>query len=224
MLSRLLAESKVDTFARTITSKVLNLIIQRIGKLNAQKRLVIGIRNLDPNREEFTLKLTVTLKRKPADRVNVAGSWIPALDVLEVNVFLETQDGLFHRTLLQRLQHLLYDTVRHEVEHSTQEKPADMYVDSASDDEESVWQDPQAIEGYFLSDEEVPAFVAGLYHQAKRARRPFFQVMDEKLAAYKAVAQHHGAVDADELDTIFRRVRRVWTQYAVQRFPKAVVS
>ena len=222
---RLLVESRIDTFARTITRKIVQLIIQRIEKLDAKKRITIVIKNLDPAHEDFNLKLTVTLKQRGDNRVNVAGSWTPALDELDVNVFFETRNGLFDKTLLSGLQQKLYDTVRHEVEHSAQEKPANMYSDEEEDEDEgALWRDLTRLQDYFLSDREIPAFVAGLYHQAKRTRRPFINVLDDKLAAYERVAVHYNAKNSRKVRRLFQKIRGEWVAYAERRFPNAIVK
>lgn len=227
VIKQLLVESRVDTFARLVTRKIVQIIIDRIEKLDAKKRLIVNIKNLNSQYEEFDLKLTVTLKQRDTNRVNVAGSWTPALNELDVNVFFETESGLFDKTLLSQMQHRLYDTVRHEVEHSMQEKPANMYSDEDDDEDlspESLWRDLSWIENYFLSDREISAFVSGLYHQAKRMRRPFIDVMDEKLNAYKKVAVHYNKGDSVKLQNLFRTVRDVWLSYAEQRFPQAIIQ
>lgn len=228
IIRRLYTESSVDSASRQIVKKIVDLINQRIDKLNAKKRITLLIKNLSPTNEAFNLKLTVTLKKRNDKNVYVSGSWVPALDELNINVFLETLDGTYDKTLTSDLYAKLLETVRHEVEHSNQEKPANMFTDEDEDEEESIiWTDINRLQHYFTSEREVSAFVSGLYHQAKRTRRPFIDVMNDKLDAYKRVALHYhdeDVVSQMRIKFMFDRIRNAWTEYAKKRFPKAVTQ
>jgi len=227
-INTLLRESKVDSFARTVVRSVVNTVVSRIDKINDRKHCIFVLKNLDLNDEDFILRLEITIKKKPGNRVNTSGGWTPAGSMLSLNVYVDSLDWRFNMNMLSALQKSAYDTVRHELEHSHQDIDAydDKSEESDTEDDvspETFWRNIPRVKEYFLSSTEMPAFVSGLYHQAKRTRTPFIQAMDAKLDAYKKVAMHFNKEDP-RLDALFKKIRREWLTYAKARFQKAIVK
>jgi len=94
------------------------------------------------------------------------------------------------------------DTIRHELEHVGQyEFDKDAYPEG------------EDLEGfdYFTAEEEIPAFVQGLYKQAKTRKLPLSQVFDEFLASRSSEI-----TDKEE-----ELIKLIWTDYARQNLPAA---
>jgi len=94
------------------------------------------------------------------------------------------------------------DAIRHELEHVGQyEFDKDAYPEG------------EDLEGfdYFTAEEEIPAFVQGLYKQAKTRKLPLSQVFDEFLADRSAEL-----TDKEE-----ELIKLIWTDYAKQNLPAA---
>lgn len=219
----LIHESRTDSIARIIVKNIVNMISSRLDRINDKKKYACVIRNVWPGRDEFIVRLNVRLKDDIEDQTNVAGHWTPGMNMLTVDVYIDAQFGLIDKRVLSAVQGKAYDTVRHELEHDVQ--PLDVMSveeDKEDDDPSALWSDVVWLQEYFMSKHEVAAYVAGLHHKAKRLRRPFVEVMDEKLNAYKVVAKHYNKVD--DVDAIFKEIRRVWLDYARRRFPDAIVT
>jgi len=94
------------------------------------------------------------------------------------------------------------DAIRHELEHVGQyEFDKDAYPEG---------EDVEGFE-YFTAEEEIPAFVQGLYKQAKTRKLPLSQVFDEFLADRSAEL-----TDKEE-----ELIKLIWTDYARRNLPAA---
>ena len=92
------------------------------------------------------------------------------------------------------------DAIRHELEHVGQyEFDKDAYPGGEN------------LEGfdYYTAEEEIPAFVQGLYKQAKTRKLPLSQIFDEFLADRSAEL-----TDKEE-----ELIKLIWTDYAIQNLP-----
>lgn len=252
----LIVESKVDTFARSMTWNLVRACKSTMDKVNKQGRIkmkyvqswpdflkrkdiystavgkaarfkALGIGSADPGAPtSFTARLSIVLEPKlgEKDDVHMTGAWMPALDVLEVDVFILSTTGVMKPQHLSMIQQKAYEIFRHELEHSVQPDskimPAVLANQELMSAGGSLWKSPRALKNYLLSVGEKEAFVAGLYHAAKRTRRPFVKLLDDKLEMLMRSALKKG-LEATPVRNILAQVRYEWLQFAKERFPKA---
>ena len=257
VLSRLLRESKVDTFARSISQKLMRAAKKSMDKVNKQGHVILKTTLSWPafmKRQDYfstmqgkldrAMSLGVTsglpgtvptirvallfglTKNRNRDQVHMGGSWSPAHDVLTIEAIIDSTTGTMRTDHLSMIQAKAYEVIRHELEHTgqTDEK---LFSGAAANQELSalrnIWQSPQAVRKYYTSEAETEAFVAGIYHRAKRERRPFIKVLDEMIEGIIDSGSKKG-VSIVDLRNIFMEVRYRWIEYAKKRFPKAVVQ
>jgi hypothetical protein len=144
----LLRESKMDTFARKVTQKVINASkkvtdkLNKVGQVNLNMMLpwpkfmkrrdqfstALGKferwRFLGKPTNEDTIKVVLSfqLSRGPRkrDNVDISGSWRQGIDELSLTVHIDSTTGAMKPTLLSMVQDRAYEVVRHELEHATQ--------------------------------------------------------------------------------------------------------
>lgn len=260
VLATLLNESKVDTFARRLTQKVVNAAKKKMDDINKKRFLELTMRIPWPSflkRQDWfsspegrldryhyfgpkapspfgpmEIKVKLSFIVVPANKsrrnhVTMEAGWTPALDTMEINVVIESLTGVLTPQHLSELQIRTYEIVRHELEHASQ--TAEKLMTGVKGNQalagvpREVWTNPETVASYFLSASELEAFVAGMYHEAKRTRRPFIKIVDEKIELMMRMATAHGA-DAVNLRNVFMEIRYKWLEYAKKRFPKAITA
>jgi hypothetical protein len=250
----LLVESKVDTFARSISQKLMRAAKKSMDKINKQGALALNTTLSWPGfmkrkdyfstmlgRMERQLKLGVPYDSKTInvkllfalskagkeDDIGMSGSWSPAHDVLTLEVYVDSTTGVMKPVHLAMMQQKAYEVIRHELEHTTQTDEKLFGGSKAASEmmtvKSNIWQTPQAVRGYFMSEAETEAFVAGIYHKAKRTRQPFVKLVDQMINELINSGARKG-VDIVKLRNIFMEIRYHWLEYAKKRFPKAVVQ
>lgn len=144
-----------------------------------------------------------------------------------------------YATALQDMSDLvsiLKDTLRHELEHSSQETDDLLRVRSRTRGFDPyqgpiIAQDPELPEKmksvsdlrrYYTDKAEIEAFVAGLYKQAKMGKYTFRSVVNARLEAVKRDALRLGATE-HQADRLISHIRDMWFEYTKIRFPGAVI-
>lgn len=113
----------------------------------------------------------------------------------------------------------LKDSLRHELEHSTQSTDMLMKIQKEIPDG-NIWKSYESAKKYYTDEAEVKAHVAGLYKKAKTIRQPLIQVLDEELYYIYQTGLNNG-LSSDELDPLFAEIRELWHYYAISRYPQA---
>lgn len=256
----LLTESKVDTFARRLTQKVVNATKKKMDDINKKRSLILNMKVQWPGflkrKDEFgtpagrlrraqmmngqgpspfgpmeiSLKLAIEVIPRPAlkDDVVMSAAWAPFHDQLIIQVQVVSTTGIVKPQHLSKIQSNCYEVIRHELEHSTQTSEKLVGGMRAGGEMMSgvprqVWSNPKTLGDYFLSEAEIEAFVAGIYHKAKRQRVPFVKALDELIERLMRQTTRYGS-DAVEMRNVLMTVRWKWLDYAKKRFPKAVVQ
>lgn len=252
----LLTESKVDTFARQLTQKVIRAVKKTMDKINKQsgirlkitgewpdfikrqdyfatpagrldKQRVLGIPAGGP--QQVTIQLTVLVQKSKRDKEEVAvqGGWSPTHDMLTIEFFISSNTGTVRPEHLNQIQLKAYEAFRHELEHTGQSDAVLIPAVKAAQGLNSVpggaWSSPKTMEAYLMTEAEIQAFVAGMYHRAKRTRMPFLEVVEETIEHMLNVAASH-KVDVVEMRNVLMGVRYKWLEYAKKRFPNAVTQ
>lgn len=136
---------------------------------------------------EVELKLAVTEDGVEPGKFFIDGSAEADSDFpsLEVNIGIHPDDAKSGR-IFSKIQPVLRDLVRHEIEHlthgkdSASEKPGKrMRGDLAMRDK--IQSDPKLYYKYFLLPKEVDANIHGLYSKAKTLKQPYQKVVDDYL-------------------------------------------
>ncbi len=254
VVATLLRESKIDTFARKLTQKVINVAKKKGADLAATTgRGVYTIKIPWPEvlkrkdgfgsiggriarsqvtREnpyaphELKVKLTIQLIRSEREEIAMDASWSPLTDEMNVRLIVFTSTGLQSKDYTT-IQQKAYEAIRHELEHSTQS--LDDLADASDAGQgmmtspRAAWRDAGTLGAYLLSQAELEAWTAGMYHRAKRTRTPFIKVIDDQVEQLMRQTTKAGG-DAVEMRNILMQVRWKWIEYAKKRFPKAILT
>jgi len=104
-------------------------------------------------------------------------------DSIEVNIAINPKDG---EKIFSKIQPVLRDLVRHEIEHISHDKDSDsskpskiMRGDLAM--RKKINSNPELYYKYFLLPKEVDANIHGLYSKAKTLKQPYQKVVDDYL-------------------------------------------
>lgn len=102
---------------------------------------------------------------------------------IEVHIGIHPSDG---ETIFSKIQPVLRDLVRHEIEHLTHgRKSASAKTSKVLRGDEKmrlkIRQNPELYYKYYLLPKEVDANIQGLYSKAKTLKKPYQQVVDEYL-------------------------------------------
>lgn len=228
VMARLLRESRTDTLARSITTDIVAACRDRMETLNEKGSLKLLLAKPWPTNLNVTgrqapkaLRVVLNLAVRTHDKeaVSLTGSWNPTHETLSVYVTVASPTSTMSSRHLAVIQSRAYNAVRHELEHVTQDQEA---VKAAAPLGRIDWNDEDSILRYFLSPVEVEAYVAGMYHAAKRERVAFVAYADRLIKRLLGVARQSGARTSDVLRTL-ERVRQRWLEYADIRFPKAQI-
>lgn len=110
----------------------------------------------------------------------------------------------------------MIEILRHEIEHRFQKDKS--VIGSFA------WGDSlERAEDYFLHPREIEAWVSGLYKKAKSSRRPFREVLEEKLKAWENMMFLKSDANADVVEALLRKIKNTFIGYAKKRFPNAQI-
>jgi hypothetical protein len=111
------------------------------------------------------------------------------------------------------------DTIRHELEHSSQTTEELMTVQRAVPDR-NIWKSLETAESYYLSDAEVKAWVAGAYMKAKKLKQPASEVMKYTLRSIYATGLSYGHSE-QELEPLMQKLSNQYATYLFSRYRRA---
>lgn len=205
-LKQLLVEGRYDNITTQLSRQIVNAIKsnQAQGEIDfefpATKPISIdGLADL-----EFTpeIKLIYTIKYSKRFKMNfdIYGQADDETIELAITVNPNALPDLY-----SEIVPIIKDAIRHEIEHVAQ----NLLNRPESERFEKIPQDD--FFAYLTAKHEVPAFVRGLYKQAKTRRVPMYQMIDKFLQDYA----HR--LTSDEQS----RVKIIWTDYARKHLPKA---
>lgn len=205
-LKQLLIEGRYDNITTQLSRQIINAIKngQTEGEIDfefpATKPISIdGLPDL-----EFTpeLKLIYTINYRKRFKMNfdiygqADDETIELVMVVNTNALPE---------LYSEIVPTIKDAIRHEMEHVAQ----NLLDRPDSEKYESIPQDD--FFAYLTAKHEVPAFVRGLYKQAKTRRVPLYQIIDKFLQDYA-----HRLKSGEQ-----EKIKTIWTDYARKHLPKA---
>jgi hypothetical protein len=125
--------------------------------------------------------------------------------LIEVRFELDPAD---YPKVLSEVAMQLRDTLRHEIEHTTQSgwnTKSGKYLPSDMALRNKINSGKLPAYQYFILDKEIPAMIQGLYLRAKKSRTPFKQVVDEFLNTWIAT----GYVSIEQRNEILK----TWRSY-----------
>jgi hypothetical protein len=128
----------------------------------------------------------------------------------------------YDNSVLSELIPELKDSLRHELEHSSQ--PTDMLMKVQKKiPEGEVWKSLASAEDYYTSEAEVKAHVAGIYKKIKMLKEPAGEVLDDFLTQIWQTGMARGYSE-QELDPLMRKIRDLWRFYMASRYPQAEID
>ena len=170
-----------------------------------QRRLVATWADLELP-EDFPIK-NVMVYIAPGEKSSAGGRYSRKDDFLGVQAFVK-MDG-DQPDINDMIPHLK-GLIRHELEHSSQDSPNPSGV---------MWNKLDSVLNYFTDPTETPAWVAGIYKQAKTSGLPFSKVVDYYMDKWREMmADYHS--DA-AIQDVLEQIRANWMAEAKRRFPKA---
>jgi hypothetical protein len=128
----------------------------------------------------------------------------------------------FEDNVLGTVHEELSDSVRHELEHSSQDTEELMDCQRKVPDAK-IWDTLGKARSYYLCPAEKKAHVVGFMKRAKQRREPVADVLDEEMLAIYQTGQSSGH-DAEELDALMADIRDEYREYLKTRYPKAEVN
>lgn len=208
-LKYLLIEGRYDDMTTQLSRELIRMIKKKSkrGRIDfdfpVKKRVKIdGLEDLE-FASEISLKYQIEYDDDFVMGFDVYGQADDELIELSLVVNPNKLPGLF-----SEIVPILKDAIRHELEHVAQnnlERP----------DSERYEVTPKGdYYRYFTARHEIPAFVRGLYKQAKTRRYPLDQIIDKFLQDYSHT------MTSQQSD----KVRKIWTDYAKRNLPKAQFS
>lgn len=208
-LIHLLVEGKYDAVTTQLSRELIRAIKKKSKKgkfifnFPVKQRVKIdGLNDLEFN-QEITLKYDIEYDNEFLMGFDVYGQADDEMIELSMVVNYNMLPGLY-----SEIVPILKDAIRHELEHVAQnnlERP----------DSERYESTPKGdYYRYFTARHEIPAFVRGLYKQAKTRRYPLDAIIDKFLQDYS-----HTMTSQES-----EKVRKIWTDYAKRNLPKAQFS
>jgi|1_EtaG_2_1085319.scaffolds.fasta_scaffold02542_7 bis(5'-nucleosidyl)-tetraphosphatase len=108
----------------------------------------------------------------------------------------------------------LKETIRHELEHSSDD------TETLSIPPDDKWSSLENLLDHFISEAETKAYVTGLYKKAKMTKSSALDVIDQYLLNVYNIAISLG-YSRNDLDPIMKKIRDRWVDYLIKRYPKA---
>lgn len=208
-LIHLLIEGKYDAVTTQLSRELIRAIKKesKRGKLIfnfpvKQRITIAGVDDFEFS-QEITLKYQIEYDNEFMMGFDVYGQADDEMIELAMTVNNDMLPGLY-----SEIVPILKDAIRHELEHVAQnnlERP----------DSEKYEQTPEGdYYRYFTARHEIPAFVRGLYKQAKTRKITMSDVIDKFLQDYSHTMTRQQSDN----------VRKIWTDYAKRNLPKAQFS
>jgi len=120
----------------------------------------------------------------------------------------------FDNSILSLLIPEIKETLRHELEHSSQSSEM---LDVTPDD---AWESIESIEAHYAGESETKAHITGLYKKAKMTKQPVENLIDDYITNLYMIGLSRGFED-DELKQVMSRIRDIWRYYLLSRYPNA---
>ena len=231
IFERLLSESRYDSIASSVTRKVLQLVKDSMGDINAAEDVTTsdGITakeysaktsmtdRIDRNSEPITINIPVQIivqRSRSQESASVTATAPEGQIIFQIKVM--SRSGVLLPSHLSLIQEKLYEATRHELEHLLQDEDP-----STSAAAYSFFEKPQVMSrrlAYYTHPQETPAFVSGMYMRAKKMRKPFADVIEDNLEKIRKGMLFRGNTP-EQADRLISKIRRSWMSYAKSRFP-----
>lgn len=208
-LQQLIIEGRYDS----VTTELSRALIQALKKKSKRGKIyfdfpvkqrikIDGLQDMEFN-QEILLKYDIEYDNEFIMGFDIYGQADDEMIELSLTINPSKLPGLF-----SEIVPILKDAIRHELEHVAQNN-----LDRP--DSERYERTPKGdYYRYFTARHEIPAFVRGLYKQAKTRRYPLDVIIDKFLSDYSHT------LTSDESE----KVRKIWTDYAKRNLPKAQFS
>jgi len=119
---------------------------------------------------------------------------------------------------IERFKVEIESDLRHELEHSGQPTDVLMDVQKKVPDTE-IWKTLQRAEDYYLSQAEIPSYVAQMVLKSKRKGMNAADVIDKELYNIYATGMDKGYTE-EELSPLMTKMRDLWQYYLMTRWPE----
>ena len=120
----------------------------------------------------------------------------------------------FDDSILSQLIPEIKETLRHELEHSSQSS------EMLSVTPDDAWESIGSIEAHYAGESETKAHIAGLYKKAKTTKQPVEDLIDDYITNLYMIGHSRGFEDED-LKRVMNRIRSIWRYYLLARYPNA---
>lgn len=205
-LKDILHESRYDGLTTKLTRELIDAIKSKDKRgeiyfeFPVKKRISIdGLSDLDYT-PELTLMYYIKYNKNFKMGFDIYGQADDETIELSMTINPNSLPGIY-----SEIVPILKDAIRHEIEHVAQ----NLLSRPSSERFEKIPKDD--FFKYLTAKHEVPAFVRGLYKQAKTRRVPLSKMFDKFFTDYKK------RLDSKDIE----RVRNIWTAYAKKNLPAA---
>lgn len=227
-IDKLLNEGRFDKFTGEVVAEVFKFI--KITRKYSKKKNEIKLLKFKRPKHPMTFYMLVHIIREKGDfSVRVDGGAIVELQrpeddepvsaggkymELDINITSPTRNEEVQ--MYKEIYYELNDTIRHEIEHLTQQQGINRiagrvkpYIGS---DYEEIIDKPD----YFTIIDEVPAMVAGMYRKAKLKRLPIDKIYDAYLNNF---IERKFITQAEK-----EKIMNIWIEYTKKNYPTAKFS
>lgn len=209
-LSNILDEGIYDNATTQVSRQVINAL-----KNNKKKFAIDVIIPTKKGRKKMRLNFNIIKSEDWVEDLpwSIEGEYNPSEKVATFDIEYNPK---YITKSFTRLIGDLKNTIRHEIEHAAQmfkERPKDIIQSffNGKLPEDQTWEE------YFTNPEEIPAFVRGLYKQAKTLKEPLDTTIDNFFT-------DQFMYDQQMSDREIERVKKIWLKYARKNLPAAKYS
>ena len=232
---RLMTESKLDSRASLISRDVIQHLKNNMDEINAtvgkfmsptvkvmvkDAEFSLPTKKSDSSQPDIATRVVLKIFEQPRDGVQSTAGF--GGNTLRITLVIMSTTGNLKPLHLSKIQEESYEAVRHELEHSVQDSQDVSSVVTFNE----MMKDKKnlaSFKKYHLNRKELPAFVSGIYNQAKKLRRPFLTTLDEFLKK-AAMGPLKAGAPPDKVQSVIEEIRSAWIDYARIRFPKAMIE
>jgi hypothetical protein len=220
---------ELENFTTLISREVINALkedeIKEIFNNNGEVSFGLDTEEMLKN---LTNVRNVYINLEAADYVYAHAKYDFILDATEeqrkesdvyINILLPLN---YEHSVFSELIPELKDSLRHELEHSTQPTDILMKVQREIPDGD-IWKSLESAKTYYTSESETKAHIAGIYKKAKTLKEPVGSVLDQVLMEIWQTGISNGYSE-EELGVFLAKLREMWRYYLMSRYPQAEID
>ncbi|MFA5067734.1 MAG: hypothetical protein WC466_06855 [Candidatus Izemoplasmatales bacterium] len=224
-IETLIQEGRFDKFVGDIVRDIWMCVMD--SKHSRKKTETYSFKYKEPL--VFNSFVQITREKNDETAYAVKGMKIVSKKILVFLVLITSPDRKKEQEVYNDVYMQLQSVVRHELEHLVQQKGTNNIKGRVSPISHKERLEKEGTYLNFVSKDELPAYVAGIYRRAKMERKPFDEVAKEYLSQY--ISNENVVVDLTDDEDDFNIsdaegeiVLNTWIEYARKNYPSVWIS